>query len=313
MSRPRSFDPSPPVEAALWMVGAALFFAGLSAVIRHLGAERLLHPFEIAFFRNLFGLAFMLPWLARHGLAGLHTGRLAMYGWRAVLGLASMLCWFSALAMIPFAEAIALSFTTPLFATIGAALILGERVRARRWSATLAGFIGVLVILRPSETALGLGELLAIASMALSAGVTLIVKNLTRTEPGDAIVTYMVLLMTPLSLAPALFVWQWPAAGVWPWLVAMGALGSFGHMCFIRSFALADASAVAPYDYSRLVFASAIGYLAFAEAPDLWTWVGAAIIAAAAIYIARREALMHQSAATEAAAAAGDAPPPVAR
>jgi drug/metabolite transporter (DMT)-like permease len=212
--------------------------------------------------------------------------------------------------MIPFAEAVALSFTTPLFATIGAALILGERVRARRWTATLVGFAGVLVIVRPGSVALDWGAGLAILSMALSAGVTLIVKNLTRTERPDVIATYMVLIMTPMSLAPALFVWSWPAAHIWPWLVAMGAMGSCGHMCFLRSFALAEASAVMPYDYTRMVFAAVIGYVFFAEVPDDWTWVGAAIIAGAAIYIAHREAQLRQSAATLAGASAGEAPPP---
>jgi drug/metabolite transporter (DMT)-like permease len=115
----------------------------------------------------------------------------------------------------------------------------------------------------------------------------------------------MVLLLTPMSLVPAVFVWQWPAAGQWPWLVVMGVLGSLGHMCYMRAFAIADASAVMPYDYTRLLFAAAIGYLAFAEVPDLWTWIGAAVIASSAIYIAHRETVRRQSTATQAAAGAG--------
>jgi drug/metabolite transporter (DMT)-like permease len=229
-----------------------------------------------------------------------------------------MLCGFTSLTLLPFDKAIALSFTVPLFATAGAALILREDVRARRWIATVVGFIGVMVILRPGlgsgaggieltqgdMAALGAG--LALLSALISAGITLIVKDLARTEPSDAIVTYMVLLLTPMSLVPALPVWEWPAAHHWPWIVAIGALGSFGHMCFIRAFAAADASAVMPYDYTRMIFAAIIGYFAFGEAPDVWTWVGAAIIAAAAIYIAHREAIRRQSVATKAAAAAGE-------
>jgi drug/metabolite transporter (DMT)-like permease len=228
-----------------------------------------------------------------------------------VLSLASMLAWFSCLPMLPFEQAVALSFTAPLFATMGAALILGETVRARRWTATIVGFLGVLVILRPGldggglADGLGLGATLAILSSMISAVLTLIVKDLSRTEPSDAVVTYMVLLLTPMSLAPAVFVWQWPLIEHWPLLVAMGALGSLGHMCLMRSFALADASAVMPYDYTRLLFATLIGFVVFAEVPDVWTWVGAGIIAGSAVYIARREAIMKQSAATTAAAAAG--------
>ncbi len=301
-----------PVMAALWMVSASLFFAGLSALVRYLAED--LHPFQVTFFRNLFGFAFMLPWLWRAGLGALRTGRLGLYSWRSFLSLCSMLAGFTALTMMPFAQAIALSFTVPLFATIGAALILHEVVRLRRWTATVVGFIGVLIIVRPGLGGIdldgggtaSLGAGLAILSAMLSAYITLIVKDLAKTEPSDAIVTYMVMLLTPMSLVPALFVWQWPDWQLWLGFVALGALGSFGHMCYIRAFAIADASAVMPYDYSRLIFAAAIGYFVFAEVPDAWTWIGALVIAGAAIYIAHREAVMHQSAATQAAAAAGN-------
>jgi drug/metabolite transporter (DMT)-like permease len=294
-----------PLIAAVAMIAASLFFAGLSAIVRYLGET--MHPFEVAFFRNLAGLAFMLPWLIRHGPGGMHTGRLWLYSWRSGLSLVSMLCNFTSLVLLPFEQAIALSFTTPLFATIGAALILGERVRIRRWTATIVGFIGVLVILRPGIdhpltasfglSGAGLGALLGVAAAMCSAIVTLIVKDLARTEPSDAIVTYMVLLLTPMSLIPALPFWQWPPLAVWPGIIGMGACGSFGHMCYIRAFAMSDASAVLPYDYTRLIFAAAIGYFAFAEAPDLWTWFGALIIAGSTIYVAHREALARQSAA----------------
>jgi drug/metabolite transporter (DMT)-like permease len=298
-----------PLLAVAWMVGASLFFAGLSGIIRQLGQE--MHPFEVAFFRNLFGLLVMLPWLWRIGFGVLKTQRLGLYVSRSGLSLLSMLCWFTALPMMPFEQAVALSFTAPLFATVCAALVLRETVRGRRWTATIVGFIGVLIIVRPEVSGtdpgavLGLGATLAIASALTSAVLTIVVKDLARTEPSDAIVTYMVLLLTPMSLVPALFVWQWPSADQWPWLVAMGLLGSLGHMCYMRAFAIADASAVMPYDYTRLVFAAVIGYLAFAEVPDLWTWVGAAVIASSAIYIAHRESVRKQSTATQAAAAAG--------
>src|SRR5262245_2752814 len=111
---------APPGHAALvavfWMIGAAFFFSILSAVIRHLTGE--MHPLEIAFFRNLFGLVFMLPWLAKAGFGSLRTGRFGLYLWRTTVGLMSMFAWFWALALLPFAQAVALSFTTPLFATM---------------------------------------------------------------------------------------------------------------------------------------------------------------------------------------------------
>src|SRR5262249_14442278 len=158
--------------------------------------------------------------------------------------------------------AVALSFTAPLFTTMGAALVLGEPVRIRRWSATLLGFAGVLVILRPGAVPLNLGMLLMIASAALNAVTTLIVKRLSGTESPNAIVTYMVLLMTPMSLLPALFVWQMPPVSTWFFLVGMGLAGTLGHLCYVRALRLAEATAILPYDYGRMIFSALIGYFA---------------------------------------------------
>jgi drug/metabolite transporter (DMT)-like permease len=275
------------LQAIIWMLGSGLFFSYLNAQIRYLTTD--IHPFEIAFFRNLFGLAFMLPWLFRSGMAGLRTGRLKLYFWRTAVGLSSMLMSFSALALLPLSLAVALGFTAPLFTTLGAALFLGERVRFRRWSATLLGFIGVVIIVRPGSAPLDIGMLLMIGSAAANAATTLMVKRLSRTESANAIVTYMVLLMTPMSLAPALFVWQMPPVSTWAFLVGLGLAGTLGHLCYVRALRMADASAVLPYDYGRMIFSAFIGYLAFAEIPDQWTWIGSALIAGSAIYIARRE------------------------
>ena len=120
-----------PVQGALWMVTGAALFSLLNLLIRHGATE--LHPFQVAFFRNFFSLMFMLPWLAKAGLGGLHTRRPGSTRPASLTGLAAMLTWFYALSVMPLGEAVALSFTTPLFATVGAALFLGEIVRLRRW------------------------------------------------------------------------------------------------------------------------------------------------------------------------------------
>jgi len=136
-----------PVRGAIWAMVAAFSFACGAALIRH--ASQTHHPFEVAFFRNVFGLMFMLPWLLRSGLGALKTKRIGMLTLRAVVALGAMLSWFSALSMMPLGEAIALNFVTPIFATILAALILHEIVRLRRWTAVAIGCLGMLVILRP--------------------------------------------------------------------------------------------------------------------------------------------------------------------
>jgi drug/metabolite transporter (DMT)-like permease len=273
---------SAPLQGALYMTGAALCFSVMNIAIRAVSAE--LDPLQIAFFRNLVALCFMLPWLLSVGWEGLRTERLGAHLWRAAIGLVAMICWFYSIALLPMAEAVSLNFTVPLFATAGAALFLGEVVRARRWSATLAGF------LRPGFAELSPAMALPVVAAAFMAIAILLVKSLSRSESPAAIVLYMNLILTPLSLVPALFVWRWPS---WPGLallVLIGALAALAHILLTRAYVKADASAVMPFDYARLPFVAALAYVIFGEVQDLWTWVGAAVIAASAIYIVRREA-----------------------
>ncbi|MGF1610786.1 MAG: DMT family transporter [Kiloniellales bacterium] len=275
-------------QGALYMAAAALGFAVMNTIIRYLSAD--FEPLQIAFFRNVFALAFMLPWLSRVGVTGLRTQRLGTHLWRAAIGFLSMVCWFYAIALLPLAEAISLNFTVPLFVTIGAALVLGEVVRLRRWSATIVGFLGVLIIVRPGFAEVTWPMALPILAAALMAVAALIVKSLSATEPPAVVVVYMNLILTPLSLVPALFVWRWPDGWSLLLFLALGLVAAVAHIALTRSYARADASAVMPFDYLRLPFVAVLGFLLFGELPDLWTWLGAAVIAAAAIYIARREA-----------------------
>ncbi len=279
---------SGPLGGALYMIGAGASFAIMIVIVRHVSAE--LHPFQIAFFRNLFGMAFMLPWIIRTGWEGLRTERFGLHLFRALIGLGAMLCFFSAISLIPVAEVTALTFTAPLFATVGAALVLGEKVRLRRWTATAVGFIGALVILRPGAAMVTPAALVALTSAAFMAVAILTVKTLSRTENPNAIVLYMGLLLTPLSFVAAVFVWTPPMLETWPWLVAMGLAATLGQLMMTRAFAAAEASAVLPFDFARLVFVAILGFLLFGERPDLWTWIGAAVIIAATGYIAHREA-----------------------
>ena len=290
--------------AAGLTIFAGLCFAGLSAQVKFLSSD--LHGFVITFWRNFWGLFFMMPWLIRQGLGELSWPRIRMFTLRSALSLTSMLCGFTSLSYLTLANATALSFTAPLFATIMAALVLGETVRRRRWSATAVGFIGVLIVLRPGLMGLGIGEILALAGAFLTALVIIVVKQMSRTEPSNAIVAYMVLLLTPMSLVTALPFWSWPAAGDWVFVVGMGLAGTCGHVCWTRAISMADASVVVPFDYVRLIFTIVIGIFAFAERPDAYTLTGSGIIVLAGIYIARREAMLNQRAAREAVVASGD-------
>lgn len=274
-------------RGVLWMAMGCVFFAAMNGIIREVSTT--LDPLVVVFFRNLFGLLFVLPWLAKGGFAP-RTRRLPLHLVRSLLGLVSMMSWFIALSRMNLADAVALSFTAPLFATIAAVFLLGEVVRARRWSAVAVGFLGAMIILRPGVQAITTPALLALGSAALMAINLAIVKMLTATEKPATIVFYMALILTPVSLIPALVVWRMPEPGELAWLAALGACGTLGQLCTARAFTLADATAVLPVDFLRLPLVAAIGYLAFGEALDIWTAVGAAVIIGSSVYIAHREA-----------------------
>jgi drug/metabolite transporter (DMT)-like permease len=191
---------------------------------------------------------------------------------------------------MPLAEATALSFTAPIFTSVLAVLILGEVMRARRWTATLIGFLGALLIVRPGFAAIDPVAFLAIGTAAVWATSTVLIKVMARTESAGAITTYMALLTTPMTLLAALFVWQTPTLAQLGFAALLGAAGSTGHICMSRALAAADASLVAPLDYLRLPIVALIAFLAFGEVPNAWVWIGAAVIAASSIYIAHREA-----------------------
>ncbi len=282
---------STPTRAAFWMVSAAAAFSAMLATVRMAAAE--MHPFEVAFFRYLVTIAWMTPFLIRFVLQnGLPRQRLGLYSLRAILGLVSTLAWYWGVPLLALADAITINFTAPLFATVFAALILGEVVRLRRWSAVALGFVGVLIVVRPGFTEVSDATLLLLAASASWGAQHIVVKALSRTEPVNLIVAMHSVLIAPLSLVAALFVWTWPSWEGFFWVAALGTFGTIGHLFMTRAFATADASFVLPFDFAKLPIGVAIGYLAFGEVTDAWTWVGAAVIVSSTVYIARREALL---------------------
>jgi drug/metabolite transporter (DMT)-like permease len=276
----------PIIQAMVWMIMGGIAGGIMNVVIREAAEE--LHPLEIVFFRNLFSLVFMVPFIARLGLGSLRTGKIGFFTLRAGVAFVSMVTWFIGITLVPLATATALNFTAPLFATVLAALLLGEQVRARRWSAIAIGLLGVLVILRPFGP-FDPNMLMLLASAATAAMGSITVKFLSRSESPVTIVTYMVIYLAPISLVPALFVWQWPTWHTLAYLVFLGLLGVASHLSVARALAVADASAIAPFEFMRLPYAALLGYLFFGERPDMWTWFGAAIIVASSLYVAHRE------------------------
>jgi drug/metabolite transporter (DMT)-like permease len=294
------------VRGALWMIASGLGFTVMALAIKVLGHR--LDSFQIAFFRCLIGFIAILPLIGAYGVDAIQTRSLGIHALRGLFGLVAMFASYYAIARIPLASYTPLSFTRPLFATVLAVLVLHEIVRWRRWTATLVGFVGVLVMVRPGAGTFNAASLFALAdSMSIAFLVTL-VKRLPPGETPLGMMFYFGVFSTIAALPPALFVWQWPTALEWVLLVMIGVLGALSQSFWIRAYRAGEASLVAPFDYLRLLFAGIAGYLAFAETIDLWTVAGAAVIVASTVYIARRETRVRRAkAAAEASAATGKA------
>ncbi len=287
----------PTARAVLLMLFSTVLF-GLMAVVIRLASETQ-HPFEIAFFRNLFGLLFTLPLLFKHGPGLLKTSKLPLYLLRCAIGTVGMLAGFWAIVHLPLAQAVAISYSTPLFVTIGAVWVLGETVRARRWAAVLIGFIGVIILLHPDADTFTGASLVALLAAVMSASVAISIKFLTRTESPDAIVVFTTALWVPMSLVPALLFWQTPSGITWLWLVLAGLFGTVAHMCWTRALQLGDASILTPISFMQVLVVGVFGWWLFDESVDRYTLIGALIIFGSNLYLAHREITRAKPAVTD--------------
>ena len=251
--------------------------------------SEVLPPFQIAFFRNIFGLAFLLPLLMRSRFAILRTKQIGLHALRGVINMAAMLMFFTALAISPIAKVTALGFTAPIFMAILAVLVLGERFRIYRWSAIFLGFVGMLIILRPGLVAIDTGALLVIGSAALWAVAMIIIKIQSRTESSLTIVAYMGIFLGVFSIAPAVWVWQPFGLQTLGFMVLIGLFGSIAQMAISESLKETDSTALMPFDFLKLIWTAMIGVWFFSEIPDIYTWIGATVIFLSGLFIAIRE------------------------
>jgi drug/metabolite transporter (DMT)-like permease len=278
----------PNVQGALWLVAGGFIFTATSAMIRLLSTQ--IESVQTAFFRAVIPVILLLPLIAAGRVKPWHSKRLAGHFWRTLMGTVSMVLGFYAVAMLPLADATAIAFSQPLFSVVVAVLIAGEKVRWRRWSATIVGFVGVLVMVQPGQGSLQLGALVALANAATVALSILMVKRLSGSETPLMILTQFAIFSTLLLALPAIWVWRWP--DFWGWVLAIGIalLATVGQYFWVQAFKAGEMSAVAPFEYLRLPFAVFVGWLIWGEMPVIWTYVGAAIVIASALYIAHREA-----------------------
>jgi drug/metabolite transporter (DMT)-like permease len=260
---------------------------------------------QTAFFRAFFSVLMLLPLMLNGRVRPWHSTRIHGHFWRTFMGTVSMVLGFYAVSMLPLADATALGFSQPLFSVCVAALVLREKVRWRRWSATIVGFIGVLVMVRPGAGSLQPGALIALANALTVALSILLVRRLSNSESPLMILTQFAIWSTLLLALPAIWVWRWPDAWGWTLAVGVSASATVGQYFWVQAFKAGEMSAVAPFEYLRLPFAVFMGWLIWGQMPEIWTYVGAAIVIASALYIAQRE---HQLA-RERRRAALSAPP----
>lgn len=268
---------------AMALAAVAAGLNALDAVIVRAVSDQM-HPFAIGFYRSAFGLLAVLPWIVSRGaLAG------SSYRWlhalRAGIKLLSLVAFYAAFAAADLADATAIMFTAPLFLTLGAWAVLGERLDALRLIGIAAGFAGALIIIRPGGGEPSAALLFALGGAALIAAAQLMLKAMSRRDTTETLVAWNLVATVPLALIPALVVWTTPSPGVLALLALQGVLGAANMAMMTRAFGLADASLLAPIDFLRLPMVAALAFMLFGEVPGLATWIGAAVIVAGALAV----------------------------
>jgi drug/metabolite transporter (DMT)-like permease len=271
----------------LWMTLSGAVFAANYAMIRHLAQD--FHVFELVFFRNLFGLLVLTPflWRMRHSIT--KTKRPGLILTRGILQAGSSSLWFYGVTVVPLALATSLMLIEPIIGSILAIILLKEPNDFRRWLTVLVGFIGALVIVRPGiiEVSTGIGFILVAAVMW--SGFLLLGKVQSREEPVAVVIAYSSAVTVVLSLIPALFFWVTPNFEQLIKLIILGSVATFAYFCITNAYKAGDVTVVSPLTFMRTIFASIVGFVFFSEIPETWMWIGAAIIVAAATYLARME------------------------
>jgi drug/metabolite transporter (DMT)-like permease len=284
--------PKRPPEGQDTLRGAALLLVGISigvfnwSVVKYLGQQ--MPSIEIAWFRSLFGLFVILPFIAKAGFTTLKTKNPGLHLARGINSSIILALAYYSLTHLPIAQVTSISFSRPLFLLVLAALVLHEYVHKHRIIATIFGFIGVLIIVRPGAD-MDPAVFAALGSAFLMAVGIVLLKILAKDDPTETMIFYVALIQTTVLAIPTFIFWQTPTWEQLALLASIGVSGTLMQSFMVRAYRAAEASALAPFDYTRLIFASAVGYFFFGEVVDTYTWTGAALLIGATFYIARRE------------------------
>ena len=269
------------------MLLTGMLFVGVTVAVRYLGTS--MNPVQAAFIRYCFGIVLILPLLSRAGVMSLDRDRLGFHALRGLVHGGGVILWFLAMSRIPISEVTALGFTTPIFVTLGAAVFLSERLKPYRVAAVLIGFIGALLILRPGLRVIDIGALAQLGAAPLFACSYLMAKSATRREASSMIVVLLSVFCTLTLALPALLVWRTPTLEELLLLGLTALLATSGHYCMTRALEAAEVSAVQPFTFLQLVWATILGLILFDETPDVWIWIGGAVIVGSATWMAQQE------------------------
>ena len=273
------------VRGILWMLMAVTLLTSMFVVVKHMAEE--LPVFVVALARTFFSLCMLLPWLVRVGMPGIRTTRPGLHFVRAFFGIAAFVFVVFALEDLILADAMVLAFTSPFWSILIGIIALGEAIRGHRIAATIVGFCGVIMIVKP-EGGIEPAMLLALGGAFLTSLAMISMKSLSSTEPPTRIVFYFMFFGTLIMLPPAALTWQTPTLIQFGWLLLAGVLGAVGQEFLARAYDAGEVSIVAPFDFMRLPIAALLGYIVFSELPDEWSIAGTLVIVAAALYLLRR-------------------------
>lgn len=268
----------PVVRAALWMVGTLLAFAFMALAGRELSGE--INALQILFFRSIIGLPIVIALILWYDRGLFRTRHIGTHVARNAAHFPGQFFWFLAIATIPLAEAFALEFTQPLWGTIFAVLLLGERFTRHRAIALVLGIVGALVILRPGLVEIRPGALAMLTSALAYGFAHTLTKRLADRDPALTILFYMMAIQLAIGAVPALVSWVTPSPGLWPWVAIVGLTALAAQYCLTRALALADLTVVLPMDFLRLPLIAVFGWFLYGEAVGWPVFAGAALIIA---------------------------------
>jgi drug/metabolite transporter (DMT)-like permease len=267
---------SPVLRAAGWMMVVLFSLVMLAVSAREMSAE--MSTIHILFLRSVVSLGLILVFVTRVGPRQLRTSQPGLHFSRNLAHLVAQYAWIYGIASISLAQVIALEFTTPIWTTVIAIIILGESLNRYRVMSLVLGMAGVLIIVRPGVADIHPATLVVLFSAVCFALAHIQTKQIVVKDSPVCVIFYMTLIHLLLSCVPALWTWEWPSASMWPWICTMAVVSITAHFSMAKAFALADAMVVVPMDFLRLPLAALVGYLVYAESMEFLVLVGAAIM-----------------------------------